>query len=106
MPLNYLVQGRVKSESVSDWIQTIQRLGLKFRETDLHNCEPDEKVGILSISYKLRNTCFVQGLSSYRIQMIMTSSNHEKFDEIAETVLEKENAIRSSLKDVKARIPN
>jgi len=49
-----------KSESVSDWIQTIQRLGSEFEEAALHNCEPDEKVGILTLADKLRNICFVQ----------------------------------------------
>jgi hypothetical protein len=73
----------------------IQRLGSEFREAALHNCEPDEKVGILTIADKLRNICFVQGLYSDRIQAIVKIRNHDNFDEIAETALEEESAIRS-----------
>jgi len=57
-----------KNESVSDWIQNIQRLSSKFREAALQDCEDDERTGIVALADKLRNICFVQGVSSDRIQ--------------------------------------
>jgi hypothetical protein len=84
-----------KGESVSDWIQRVQKLGSKFREAALQDCEQDERAGILTLADKLRNICFVQGLYSDRIQTIVRSRNHSSFDEIAETALEEESAIFS-----------
>jgi hypothetical protein len=69
-----------KSESVSDWTQKIQRLRPEFREAALHDCEPDERVGTWTITGKLRNLYFVQGLYS-------------NFDESAETALEEESVL-------------
>jgi len=43
----------------------------------------------------LRNICFVQGMSSDRIQTIVPSRNGRTFDEIAERALEEESAIFS-----------
>jgi hypothetical protein len=88
---------------VSDWIQRIQRLGSKFREAALQDCEPDERAGILTLTDKLRNIRFVQGLYSDRIQTIVRSRNHDSFNEIAETALE-ESAIVS--KNEKHRGPS
>ena len=82
-------------ENVSEWIQRVQKLGSKFGETDLQDCEADERAGILTLADKLRNICFVQGLYSDRIQTIVRSRNHSTFDEIAETALEEESAIFS-----------
>lgn len=84
-----------KVESVSEWIQRVQKLGSKFREAALQDCEQDEAAGILTLADKLRNICFVQGLYSDRIQTIVRSRNHSSFDEIAETALEEESAIFS-----------
>jgi hypothetical protein len=84
-----------KSETVSEWIQKIQTLGSQFRESALLNCTEDERAGILNLTDKLRNICFIQGLSSDRIQTIVRSRNHENFDDIAETSLEEESAIVS-----------
>jgi hypothetical protein len=84
-----------KSESVTEWIQKIQTLGSKFRECALLNCNEEERTGILNLSVKLRNTCFIQGLYSDRIQTIIRSRNNEDFDKIAETALEEESAIVS-----------
>ena len=81
-----------KAESVSDWIQRVQKLGSKFREAALQDCEQDERAGILTLADKLRNICFVQGLHSDRIQTIVRSRNHSGFDDIAETALEEESA--------------
>jgi hypothetical protein len=86
---------QTKTESVSDWIQRIQKLGSKFREAALQDCEQDERAGILTLTDKLRNICFVQGLYSDRIQTIVRSRNYDSFDEIAETALEEESAIVS-----------
>jgi hypothetical protein len=61
---------------------------LEFKEATLHNCEPDGKVGIFTITYKLRNICFVQGLCSNRVQKMVWSRNHDNFDEIAKTATE------------------
>jgi hypothetical protein len=72
-----------KSESVSEWIQRIQTLGSKFRESALLNCNEEERAGILNLSDKLRNICFIQGLYLDRIQTIVCSRNNENFDEIS-----------------------
>jgi hypothetical protein len=50
---------------------------------------------MLTLSDRLRNICFVQGLQSDRIQTIVRSRNQDIFDEIAETALEEEIAIFS-----------
>jgi hypothetical protein len=84
-----------KNESVSEWIQKIQRLSSKFREAALQYFEDDEHIGIVALADKLRNICFVQGISSDRIQTIVRSRNGNTFDEIAETALEEESAIFS-----------
>ena len=84
-----------KNESVSEWIQNIQRLSSKFRESALQDCEDDERIGIVALADKLRNICFVQGISSDRVQTIVRSRNAGTFDEIAETALEEESAIFS-----------
>jgi hypothetical protein len=86
-----------KSENVSVWIQKIQKLESKFREAALHDCESDKRAGILTLTDKLRNICFVQELYSDRIQTIVRSRNHGNFDEVAETPLEEESAIISKL---------
>jgi hypothetical protein len=84
-----------KPENISEWIQRIQTLGSKFRESALQNCRLGERAGILTLADKLRNICFIQGLQSDRIQTIVRSRNSENFDEIAETSLEEESAIVS-----------
>jgi hypothetical protein len=81
-----------KNESVSEWIQNIQRLSSKFGEAALQDCEDDERIGIVALADKLRNICFVQGVSSDRIQTIVRSRNGNTFDE---TALEEESAIFS-----------
>jgi hypothetical protein len=92
-----------KTESVSNWIQKIQSLGSKFREAALTDCTDEERQGILTLSDRLRNICFVQGLSSDRIQTIVRSRNQDDFDEIAETALEEESAINSKLERYKGQ---
>jgi hypothetical protein len=93
---NQLFRARQKkSESISEWIQKIQALGSKFREAALKDCTPLERAGILTLSDRLRNICFTQGLQSDRIQTIVRSRNQDSFDEIAETALEEESAIFS-----------
>jgi len=84
-----------KNESVAEWIQQIQRLISKFRETALHDCEDDERVGIVALADKLRTICFVPGISPDRIKTVVHSRNGNTFDEIAETALEEESAIFS-----------
>jgi hypothetical protein len=84
-----------KVENVSEWIQRIQSLGSKFRESALQDYRENEKAGILTLADKLRNICFIQGLHSDRIQTIVRSRNNENFDDIAETALEEESAIIS-----------
>jgi hypothetical protein len=82
-------------ESVSEWITKIQTPGSIFRESALLNCNEEERAGILNLSDKLRNICFIQGLYSDRIQMIVRSRNKESFHDRAETALEEETAIVS-----------
>jgi predicted transcriptional regulator len=84
-----------KAKSVSEWIQRVQKLGTKFREKALQDCEEDERAGILTLADKLRNICFIQGLYSDRIQTTVKSMNHSSFYDIAETALEEESAIFS-----------
>ena len=84
-----------KSENVSEWIQRVQRLGSRFREAALQDCEQEERAGILTFADKLRNICFVQGLYSHTIRTIVGSRNHSSFDDIAETALEEESAMFS-----------
>jgi hypothetical protein len=90
-----------KSDNVSEWIQQVQSLGSKFRESALTDCTVEERPGILTLSDRLRNICFVQGLVSDRIQTIVRSRNQDDFDEIAETALEEESAINSKLERYK-----
>jgi len=73
----------------------VQKLGSKFREAALQDCEQDERAGVLTLADKLRNICFVQELYSDRIQTTVRSRNHSSFDDIAETALEEESAIFS-----------
>jgi hypothetical protein len=83
---NQLFQARQeKSENISGWILRIQALGSKFREAALKDCKQAERAGILTLSDRLRNICFTQGLHSDRIQTIVRSRNQDDFDEIAET---------------------
>jgi hypothetical protein len=53
-----------KEEKVTDWIQRIHSLGSQFREAALLNCTE----GILYLTDRLRNICFIQALASDRIQ--------------------------------------
>lgn len=93
-----------KGENVSAWIQRVQTLGSQFRESALHDCRENEKAGILTLSDKLRNICFIQGLFSDRIQTIVRSRNNDSFDEIAETALEEESAIVSKHERYKGEV--
>jgi hypothetical protein len=82
---------------VADWVHRIQALGSRFCETALLNCSEGAREGILDLSDRLRNICFVQGFASDRIQTIVRSRNFQNFDEIAETALVEESAISSKL---------
>jgi hypothetical protein len=84
-----------KDEKIAEWIQRIQTLGSQFRESALLNCSEGAREGILDLSDRLRNICFVQGLVSDRIQTIVRSRNCCKFDEISETALVEESALLS-----------
>ena len=44
-----------KNDSISEWIQNIQRLSSKFREAALQDCEDEERLGIVALADKLRN---------------------------------------------------
>jgi hypothetical protein len=76
-----------KDEKIAEWIQRIQTLGSQFRESALLNFSDGAREGILQLSDRLRNICFVQGLASDRIQTIVRSRNYCNFDEIVETAL-------------------
>jgi hypothetical protein len=92
-----------KSENISEWIQKIQALGSKFREAALKDCTQAERAGVLTLSDRLRNICFIQGIYSDRIKTILRSRNQDNLDEIAETALEEESAIFS--KNEKYKVP-
>ena len=94
-----------KDERVTDWVQKIQTLGAQFREAALLNCSEGAREGILDLSDRLRNICFVQGLASDRIQTIVRSRNYQSFDEIAETALVEESAIASKQERYRAEGP-
>ena len=60
MLINYSVLNKVKRKVYrSGYIQRVQKLGSKFRETALQDCEQDERAGILTLADKLRNICFL-----------------------------------------------
>jgi transcriptional regulator of heat shock response len=63
---NQLFSTKQSKVECIEWIQRVQKLGSKFREATLQDCEQDEKAGILTLADKLRNICFVQGLYSDR----------------------------------------
>ena len=77
-----------KNKNIPEWIQKIQRLSSIFRQAALQDCEDDERVGIVPLTDKLRNICFVQEISSDRLQTIVRSRNGNTFDETVETTLE------------------
>jgi hypothetical protein len=60
-----------KDEKVADWIHKIQTLGSHFHEATLLNCSEGAREGILDLSDRLHNICFIQGLASGRIQTIV-----------------------------------
>jgi hypothetical protein len=68
--------GQGKSDSISKWIQKIQTLGSKFREAALTDCTDKERAGILTLSDRLRNICFIpteyRPLSAAEITTIST----------------------------------
>jgi hypothetical protein len=68
---------------------------LQFLESAPLDCSDGAREGILDLSDRLWNICFVQGLVSDRIQTIVPSRNYRNFDEIAETALVKESTIIS-----------
>jgi hypothetical protein len=84
-----------KNENVAEYIQRVQTLGSRFRESALLNCGREDRSGTLNLADRLRNICFIQGLYSDKIQTIVRSRNNEHFDEIGETALEEESAIVS-----------
>ena len=84
-----------KDEKITEWIQRIQTLGSQFREYALLNCSDGAQEGILDLSDRLQNICFVQGLASDCIKTIVLSRNYRNFDEIAETALVEESGITS-----------
>jgi hypothetical protein len=84
-----------KDENVADWVLKTQTLGSQFREAALLNCSEGAREGILDLSDRLHNICFIQGLASDRIQTIVRSRNYQNFDEIAETALAEGSAIAS-----------
>lgn len=70
-------------------------MGSKFRESAFLNCNEEEHAGILNVSNKFRSICYIQGLYSDRIQVIVYSRNNGNFDDIAETTVKEESAIVS-----------
>ena len=68
---------------------------MQFREAALLNCSEGSREVTLDLSDRLRNICFVQGLTSDHIQKIVRSRNYRDVDEIAETALVEESAITS-----------
>ena len=48
-----------KTESVSECIKRVQKLGSKFREASLQDSDKDKEADIQTLADKLRNICFV-----------------------------------------------
>jgi hypothetical protein len=48
-----------KYEKIAEWIQRIQTLGSQFHESVLLNCSDGAREGILHLSDRLQNICFV-----------------------------------------------
>lgn len=84
-----------KDETVTQWIQKIQNMGSEFRDSAMQDSSAEEAAGILKLSDRIRNICFVQGLYSDRIQTIVKSRNPGNFDDCAQLALEEESAIVS-----------
>ena len=84
-----------KGEMVAEWIYKIQTLGSQFREAALLNCSAGARKGILDLSDRLRNICFIQGLVSDRSHTIVRRRNYQNFDEMADTALVEESAVES-----------
>ena len=84
-----------KEEKVADWIHKVQNLGSQFREAVLINYREEAREGVLDLSDRLRNICFIHGLASDRIQTTVRSCNYQNFDKIAEAALVEESAIAS-----------
>jgi hypothetical protein len=76
-----------KQERITDWIQRIQTLGSQFRESALLNCSEGARYRILDLADRLRNICFVQGLTSDGIQTFVRSRTFQNSDKRAETSL-------------------
>jgi hypothetical protein len=70
---------------VAEWIHKIRNLWSQFREATLLNCSEGAREGILDLSDRLRNICFIQGLASVRIQTIVRSLIYQNFDKIADS---------------------
>jgi hypothetical protein len=92
-----------KDEKVADWIHKIQNFGSQFRKAAWLNCSEGAREGILDLSDRLRNICFIQGLASDRIQIIVRSCNYQNFNEIAKTALMEENALASKQERYRAK---
>jgi len=45
-----------KNDSISEWIQNIQRLSSKFKEAGLQDCD-DERIGIVALADELNMFC-------------------------------------------------
>jgi hypothetical protein len=49
-----------KDEKLADWIHKVQTVGSQFREAALLNCREEAREGILDLSDRLCNICFIQ----------------------------------------------
>ena len=78
---------------MADWIHKIQTLGSQFYEAALLSCKEGARKGILGLSDRLRNMCFILRLASNQIQTIVRSCNYQNFDEMAETALVEGSAL-------------
>jgi len=79
----------------NDRIHNIQNSVSHFSTATLLTCSEGAWGGILDLSDRLRNICFIQGLASNQIQTIVQSCNYQNFDEIAKTALVEDSAIAS-----------
>jgi hypothetical protein len=92
-----------KDEKLADWIHKIQTLGSQFREAALLNCSEGAWEDTLNLSDSLHNICFIQGLASYQIQMIVGRCNYHNFNEIAKSALMEESTIASKHETYEAK---
>jgi hypothetical protein len=91
MLISYSVQSKLKWRASLIGFSVFRNWDQNSRDPALRDCGPEDKAGILTLSDRVRNIRFVQGLYSKYKQLIVRNRDHDNFDEIAETALEEKS---------------